>query len=261
MKKEWFSEIDFSFPIKIQIGYKSQFVINDHVKKGDLLLVKENILKEVINYKQKFKINKSDVKGLRIGVSKGDFCRKGSALVEKVGLWNKEKIICPFDAKVLLVDDQVIELEQVYQDDVIAPFDGVVVTIDENELVIKCKAWQMEFESAYAKNVWGELIVNKNEVDVDNDWLDVSFKDRIVVVDQLTHALWNKVNALRVRGLIVNQVESTIEHWIDTGRDVCGLLIYNKDNSDWRKLISYLETLNGSMSFVLVDGKSLVVIK
>lgn len=259
MKTDLFEEIEFSLPIKIDSDCEYKVEEGAEIDKGDVLVSTKNNLKEVLNYRQKLKLKVEDKKGLFVRVAVGDRCRKGSVLVEKISYFSRTKVLCPFDAIIVSVSDSEIKLEQYRTVEILSPFKGKVSRIDGGQIIISTVGRQHQFGYGGGKSVWGDLIVYADQEDLDSDWLSVDYKNKVIVINNLTQVLWQKANALGVKGLIAKKASTVFEQWIDPRRDSCGVLVYEENEHEWDKVVDYLFGLKNPTGFILAEQKLLVV--
>src|SRR3989344_2345038 len=138
MKHSLFEEIEFCLPVPIGEEFKHELIEGTVVKKGAVLAVKEERKKDAIDFKSKLKLDKSkNQKGVWVRVTKGDRSVKGSVLAEKISLWSRTRVTCPYDALVIEVSDSVIEIEEYGQDvELKAPIGGKVRDITPSQVTI-----------------------------------------------------------------------------------------------------------------------------
>lgn len=184
---------------------------------------------------------------LEVGL--GREVKESQILAQKKGFFRKRKVLSPVTGQVeSLVEDQgVLKIRTSKKSiEVRAPVSAKVVSFKKNFLVLQFLALVFPARQAFGKSGWGDL------KDFSGHLFDLKeVEGKIVLVENLTEAIFNKLEALGAIGAVGVKAEKGIKQEVDES----GLLVLSE--KDFEKVKENV----GKRAKIDVGDKRLIIAK
>lgn len=159
---------------------------------------------------------------LKIGLGAG--VKKGQILAQKGRFWRKKRVFAPITGKIeaLLEEEGILKIKTERRAaEIRSPLDAKVISLEKNFLVLQFPALVLPARQAFGRSGWGNL------GDFSGHFFDLKkIQARIILVENLTEAILNKLEALGATGAVCLELEEGIEKGVEES----GVLVLSTGN-------------------------------